>query len=557
MKLRDDLEKLDGKNYGSYKALKGNYKFKNYIFNILKVQGDPFASPSLFSLEINLPQYKIAKEFYDNSSKKVAFEDYVLRKLNKLFYRLGKRTGSGKSGELNILSPNQEILKRSAVEIKKDILTIKFYGGLPANGRRINSKGAINMIFLEIPKIAKEIEIENLDLDKLKQHIKTNEKSDAIRRVLVEKNLIAFVENGSNLARKSSVDNKKLEGCIPFSSPKSLELQLDLDIGESVIGMGIPKGITIVTGGGFHGKSTFLSAIEKGVYNHIPNDGREGVITDFNSVKIRAEDGRWVGKTNISNFINNLPHKKNTENFSTENASGSVSQATNIIEAIELGATTLLIDEDTTATNFMVRDRKIQELITHDKEPITPFIERIESLKKKEISAIIVVGGLGDYFSKADYVLMLDEYKIKDVTKKAKKISKQFENSNIKDDNKEFEIIKRNLDPSKTSKVFPREFTKIKSRGIDELLIDKNNINLRYLEQLVENGQVPFIGESIKKILESPNNTQLAEILLNFQREINNKNISELLKSNSGNLVETRKYEIGGAIMRIRKDLFR
>ncbi|OQY41146.1 MAG: hypothetical protein B6227_06075 [Fusobacteriia bacterium 4572_74] len=485
-KLKEMLNKLDGKSYGGYKEIRGRYDFLDYTLEILRVQGDSFASPSLFSVEIKLLKYGYSKDYYDNPSKKVAFEDYILRKTNKLISKLGKKSGSGKSGQLNILSPKQEILKRSAVEIIDDTLIIKFYGGLPANGRRIASRGAIEMIFNEMPKISKELKIPRVNLDKLQQHIKTNLKSDSIRRAIKKENLIVFIENNSKLARTSSIDDRVLKDGIPFNSPTSLEVTLHIDNDDTVTGMGISKGITVITGGGFHGKSTLLTAIEKGVYNHISGDGREGVITDRDTVKIRAEDGRWIDGLDISNFINNLPHKKDTHNFTTANASGSTSQAANIMEALELGATTLLIDEDTTATNFMVRDRKIQELIPHKKEPITPFIERIESMKDKDISVIIVVGGLGDYFSMADRIIMLDEYNLLDVTEKAKIISDKFENSNVRGVTEKFNIPFRKLDPQKTNKIFISDRCKIKTRGLDELLVDKENIDIRHLEQYVE-----------------------------------------------------------------------
>lgn len=556
-KLKEALNRLDGKSYGGYKEIRGRYNFLDYTFEILRVQGDPFASPSLFSVEINLLKYGYSKDYYDNPSKKVAFEDYILRKLNKLISKLGKRSGSGKSGQLNILSPKQEILKRSAVEIIGDLLIVKFYGGLPANGRRIASRGAVSMIFNEIPKISKELKTANVGLEKLEQHIKTNLKSDSIRRAIKKENLIVFIENNSKLARRSSIDDRVLMDGIPFNAPKSLEVTLHLDNGDMVTGMGVPKGITVITGGGFHGKSTLLTAIEKGVYNHITGDGREGVITDRDTVKIRAEDGRWIDGLDISNFINNLPHKKDTRNFTTSNASGSTSQAANIMEALELGATTLLIDEDTTATNFMVRDRKIQELISHKKEPITPFIERIESMKAENLSVIIVVGGLGDYFSMADRVIMLDEYKVLDVTEKAKLISDKFENSNVRGITEKFNIPFRKLDSQKTKKLFNSDRCKVKTRGLDELLIDKESVDIRNLEQYVENGQVTFTGEIVRKVFKEFGNETFKDKLEKVQTEIDKNNLSKILKSNSGSLVESRKYEIAGAITRLRKDIFK
>ena len=101
--------------------------------------------------------------------------------------------------------------------------------------------------------------------------------------------------------------------------------------------MGIRKGITLIVGGGYHGKSTLLKALEAGVYNHIAGDGREFVITDDTAFKLRAEDGRSITGVDISPFIKNLPNKKDTVHFSTEDASGSTSQAANLMEALESG----------------------------------------------------------------------------------------------------------------------------------------------------------------------------------------------------------------------------
>ena len=214
-------------------------------------------------------------------------------------------------------------------------------------------------------------------------------------------------------------------------------------------GMGLPKGVSLIVGGGYHGKSTLLKAIEKGVYNHIRGDGREWVISSNNTVKIRAEDGRRIEKVDIKYFIDNLPGGEDTRQFSSVNASGSTSQAANIMEAIEIGSDLLLMDEDTSATNFMIRDAKMQALVAKEKEPITPFIDRIRSLyEKHEISTILVIGGAGDYLDVADQVVMLDAYQVYDVSARAKEVAKSIESnrlSDVKDDQLKYRnrIIKK------------------------------------------------------------------------------------------------------------------
>jgi len=560
-KLKNELEKIDGKGYKSYKSIKGSYNFNQYTLDIVYVQGDPFASPSLLKVIIDLDKYAFDKKLYLNQSRKIAFEDYVGRVFkNSTKKEVKGHRGSGKSGSISIYGNKQEILQRSSVEIKGNKLNIKFNIGLPASGRRVLAREAINMFFKEIPKIITNIEKSNINLSKLETHIKTNEKSDILRGKLSKLGLIAFVANDSILPRKSGVDDRAMSNAILFKSPKKLEIEIDLENGEKIIGMGIKKGITIITGGGFHGKSTLLTAIEKGVYNHIPGDGRELVITDYNAVKIRAEDGRGISNVNISPFINNLPFGKDTVSFSTEDASGSTSQATNIIESLEIGAEILLIDEDTSATNFMMRDIKIQNVIKKEKEPITPFIERIRGMyEEMGISTLVVVGGLGDYFDVADTVLMLDEYEVKDITKMAKEVIEKYNNENQKREyfNDKFEIKEREINSNKILKMFGSKI-KTKSRDTDTLSIGKgNDVDIRYLEQMIENGQTDFIGEIIKKIATDKNDIKIIEIVNEVEKQLESKSITEFFKNESGNLAVARKYEIAATINRIRGEVLR
>lgn len=556
--LENILKRIDGKGYKAYNDIRGSYKFMGYALNILRVQGDPFASPSLFSCEIDLEEYGYDKKMYNREYRKTAFEDYVLRRIGAtLAERKVRGSRNIKGSDLSILYPGQEILKRSAVEIKGNILTFRFYINLPARGRTVLGKEAQNLIFNEVAKMLKALKKENINTEFLKKHIEINERASMIREEIKKRDIISFVAEGAVLARKSSVDDRPMSEAVKFRSPDTMKVSLKLEDGYQIEGMGIKKGITTITGGGFHGKTTLLNAIEKGVYNHIPGDGREYVVTSYDAVKTRAEDGRSIEKVDISNFIDNLPHKKDTKKFSTENASGSTSQACNIIEALELGADTLLIDEDTSATNFMVRDRKIQELISHDKEPITPFIEKVVSMKnQRDISTIIVVGGLGDYFSVSDKVLMLDEYQVIDVTERAKEIDRRYSESKILVSSDEFRLGERVLNSKKTPLLFSDKKCKIRGRELDELSINRESVDISSLEQLVENGQVLFIGEVMKKVFTGNKRASLKEAMDEVEIHLKKDNICEYLRCDKGDLVFSRKYEVGAAINRLRKEIF-
>lgn len=557
--LKKELIRIDGKGYKAYKDLEGQYNFGDYILSIDHVQGDPFAAPSRVRVIVNQRIANIPIELFDKSYKKIAIQDFLTR----LFYKNinvfgGKIFGSGKSGLILISRCPQEILDRTSIIVNKEFIEARIEIGFPARGRSVLSKELEKILYDFLPKIVENSLIyKNINKNLLISQVKLVEDQEYIREELNKQGLVAFIANGSILPRESGVSTKPLKDGIKFLSPKTLEIEMNLPNQGKIKGMAIKKGITVIVGGGYHGKSTLLKAIELGVYNHILGDGREFVITDNTALKVRAEDGRVIHKDDISLFIDNLPNGKDTKKFSSENASGSTSQAANIIEGIECGAKTLLIDEDTSATNFMIRDEVMQKLVSNDKEPITPFIEVVRDLYiQKNISTIIVVGSSGDYFDIADTVIQMDCYEPKDVTNKANELStgnilKRIENRNIKINIDFQRIIKKgSIDRSPKG-------VKIKALGIDSLSINKDNIDLRAVEQLVDLEQVKAIGDIITFIdcnfLDEKTNL---EGIINKAVEYINKNglISvNNIKGGSGNLAMPRPQEIACAINRYRK----
>ena len=423
---RNDLAKLirriDGRPYPAYKDLRGRYDFGKFTLSIERVQGDPFAAPSRLSITIDHRQSELPATLFSNRPRQIGSENFLAREFSKACDRARAKLGSGKSGLIAIDTPSQEILARTCVQIGPNVTTVNFVAGLPANGRRINGRSAERLLDKQIPAIVEQaLLFDNLDTAEIQRFAETNEDASYLRQNLDEDNLVAFVADGAILPRASGVDPKSLPGAVPFQSPTSLRRSFDLPNRGKTTGMGIPKGITLIVGGGYHGKSTLLNAIERGVYNHCPDDGREYVVAQRDAVKVRAEDGRSVVNVNLSPFINNLPGGKDTKRFSTENASGSTSQAASIVEAAETGSKTLLLDEDISATNFLIRDARMQQLIADEKEPITPFVKRVRSLfNNGGISTLLVLGGSSDYFEHADLVIAMDNYLPKDLTAEAK-----------------------------------------------------------------------------------------------------------------------------------------
>ena len=552
--LKRELEKIDGRGYKTYKTLEGQYSFEDYILSIDHVQGDPFASPSRIRVIVN-SNNNFPKNLFDEKYKKITICDFLTRLFSKNIYKYGEKVfGSGKSGLIEISKCSQQVIERTSIIINNEKIEARFYVGFPARGRSVLSKELEKILFNIIPNIVKNTLIyNNINIKALNDKLKLLEDQEFIRKQLKDKKLIAFIANNSILPRESGISQKPLKDGKKFISPKELEVEFNTPNRGLIKGMGIPEGITLIVGGGYHGKSTLLKALELGVYNHIEGDGREFVITDNTALKVRAEDGRAITKTDISLFINNLPNGKDTKKFYTENASGSTSQAANIIEGIESGTKLFLIDEDTSATNFMIRDSVMQQLVSKDKEPITPFIDVARSLyKQKGISTILVAGSSGDFFDIADLVIQMDNYEPYEVTKKAKALSRGITNvnENLKEDIDFNRVMLKGTIESSLKGV------KVKTLGKDGISINKENIDLRAVEQIVDNEQLNTIG-AIMKYAENKlmgKNLTLAQIADNITEELKNNLIGiENIKGGYGSFAIVRKQEIMCAYNRYRK----
>ena len=423
--LKKKLREINKKSYGMYKTLAGVYEFGTYQLCIDHVQGDPFASPSRIRLCIPEKTHGFSKTYYDKYWKKVALEDYILRQLNRAIKRWEDRAmGSGKSGAITTCRTGQVMLERIAVLLERQTLVVRLEIGFPARGRTILSEELEKILFEILPKIVEQsLLFRSMNKRELERWIQVSENQEYIRKQLEQDHLVAFLANGAILPRESGVSERPMKDAVLLQSPETMKVTMNIPYGKPIEGMGIREGITVIAGGGYHGKSTLLKALEAGVYNHIPGDGREYVLTRASAWKVRAEDGRYIGNCNISPFIQNLPKQQNTDHFTTLNASGSTSQAANVIEGIESGTDLFLIDEDTTATNFMIRDQWMSRLVSDEKETITPFIRKIRSLyEEQNISTVIVVGSSGDYLAAADCVIQMEQYYAYDVTKKQKRL---------------------------------------------------------------------------------------------------------------------------------------
>ncbi len=557
--LKQLLDRIDHRGYPAYKDTKGQYQFQGYIFSIDHVQGDPFASPSKVSVQVKGSTAGFPEELYKGRHQRAALQDEMTRQFYHAIQKYAFRAkGSGKSGLISVSKCGQEVLERTACEInpKNGDVKLRFEVGFPANGRTINARELEKIVFGFLPEcVEQSLFYKNCDKKRVRSIIDLAEDQQYIREELETKDLIAFVANGAILPRESGVSDKPMKGAVRFQSPKEMEVTMKLPHKGEISGMGIRRGITLIVGGGYHGKSTLLKALELGVYNHIQGDGREYVITKDDAMKIRAEDGRSIKKTDISMFINDLPNGKDTRGFYTEDASGSTSQAANVIESMEAGASVMLIDEDTSATNFMIRDELMQRVIHRDMEPITPFIDRIlELYQEYGISTVIVAGSSGAYFHIADTIIQMDRYEPKEITKLAKETAKDFPAMSGMENPAEKPVFVRCPRQGRGFKSNDR--IKMKTMGKEMVQINRETIDLRYVEQLADTEQVSALGYCVryaeKHLFQGKDTIQ--NVVDKLEEKICREGLSSLCESTASvaNLAMPRRQEIFACLNRYR-----
>ena len=549
------LAGLEGRQYPGYKAARGSFHEEGLTLHVDRVQGDPFAAPSrlrgvLDPAEAQLPEWALS-----TPQRRVSCADFLLRRFVVALRKESSRKGSGKSGELSVPAPGPCVLARSCLRVHADgSVEARFTAGLPARGRRILGHEAAELLTGDVPAALDALCFPALDADALRAHLDTVEDAQALRAQLEDRGLVAFVAEGAVLPRRSGVDPAPLPGAVPFAPPAGLSVTLEAPHAGALRGLGVRRGVTLITGGGYHGKSTVLRALEHGVYDHVPGDGRERVVSLADAVKIRAEDGRAVRRTDISAFISNLPGDLDTRAFSTDNASGSTSQAAAIAEALEVGTRCLLIDEDTSATNFMIRDARMQALVPAAREPITPFLDRVRQLADAGVSSVVVIGGSGDYLDVADTVLTLEAYRPRDATAAAREVAARLPTQREVQPGSWSAPRPRGLDPASLDARRGRREVALKVPTLDRLLFGEDEVHVAAVEQLVELGQLRAIGHALAWLQRTAREPlELRDAVARAQAELERDGPEAFLRgAPESGLAEFRAQELAAVLNRLR-----
>ncbi|AVW97151.1 P-loop domain-containing protein [Vibrio parahaemolyticus] len=545
--LTATLKKIEKQNYRAYQQIKGQYDFTDFTLFIDHVQGDPYASASRFraTRAWSLTGLEWLKD--ESPAFQRAARDFIARS----FEQFAKQENT-----VSIALNGQTVLDSTAVLFTEEGIELRFRVNLPAEGRSVLGKKANNILTFHLPKFIRRATLEReLDKEAMVKHCQVVEDQSALREQLEAHNLVAFVANGSVLPRIAGNCDLPMKEAVEFTAPESLQVTLHAPNKGYVTGLGIPKGITLIVGGGFHGKSTLLNAIERSIYDHIPSDGREYIVTDQKAMKIRAEDGRCVHHLNLSNYINHLPMGKDTADFSTQDASGSTSQAAWLQESIEAGATSLLIDEDTSATNFMIRDERMQALVAKGDEPITPLVDRIGQLRDElDISTIIVMGGSGDYLDVANTVIQMHDYQAVDVTEKAKQVIAQHPTQRHNESEESLQTFRpRALNRVALMNILTDGKFRVSAKGKDSLRFGKEFTDLSALEQIESADEVNAIGWLWFQLAQLPGwcNNPAKEI----EEMLSGEWHASLPKQ--GDLAKPRTLDVMAALNRMRKSQFK
>lgn len=549
--LAAELRAVEGAQYGRYKSLVGRWEMPGgELLELVRAQSDPYAPPARVAVHVPGRLAGLPEELWRTATRRRALASYLVRAA--AWAVRGEKA-------LRVDAGGQEVLERSSCTVGGDdgAVTLRLGAALPGHGRRIDGREAERLLCGVLPRaVERALRYEALDAEAVRRFVETVEDSVALREALAGRGLVGFVADGSVLPRRSGVDDRPAAGggVVPFASPEELRVTVELPHAGPVTGMGIPEGVNLVVGGGFHGKSTLLRALETGIWDHVPGDGRELVVSRSETVKLRAEDGRRVERVDVHAFVDHLPDGSDTADFSTGNASGSTSQAASLCEAVEVGARVLLIDEDTAATNLMIRDARMQTLVAKDREPLTPLVDTIRSLHRDHgVSTVLVMGGSGDYLEVADRVVMMDAYRPWDVTARAHEIAAVPTGRHAEAESFPG-VVARVPDPASLDAEV-RGRSRIRARGEDVLSFGDHEVDLRAVEQIADPRQVTGIGLALELMVRRgmlDGRRTLAEALDLLAEVLADGPTGPLLTVRDEDFAVPRRFETAAALNRVR-----
>ena len=557
--LAERLRRIDGGPWAQYKQIVGEHEVGEFRLLVDHVPPDPFAGAARVRLVATRDPRRVPEAWSAGRNARVAAEDTIARDAAEALRRLdtGGRTGPGR-GSVSMQSLGPGVVERSAVRLKQDRIELRLHVDLPAAGRRVRGLQAATLLTEELPRFAlAALTFSRERCARVEAALRRTADHAEMQRQLRERGLVAFLADGALLPRASGVDSGPRRDGLeqPLAVPDALAFTLEDAAGQPVRGLGIPAGVTVIVGGAFHGKTTLLESIAHGVAPKRDGDGRERVVTVGDAVTVRAEDGRSVRQVDLGGFFERLPSGVDVRRFDTEKASGSTSQAAGLVEALELGTSLLLIDEDKAATNFMIRDGRMQQLVPRPAESVIPFIDRVRALYDQQgISTVLVTGGSGDYLEVADSVIQMEAYQPRDRTADARRIARESAGGRVTESLAPWH-------PPQPREVLPLgkgEHWKMGTRGDDVLRIGRDHVDIQALDQRSESGQALALAAILRRVgeqLERP--TALVDLVAEIDAWLDQHGLDGLQRPAAYELSRPRPSDIAGALNRWRRLVLR
>lgn len=410
------LRDLDGKPFGQLRRLSGVHSDRDIGLVIDHVQGDPYAPASRMRLDL-YPSFHPHLAIPTDPVERLALEDLFLREFCARLPSESIPAGDGPGGRVRSAHPDETIRPRSASSCGR-ALSLRFSYSFPAQARRLLAEPAAAVLTNRIPALALEI-AQLVTPERVREHAAHLRRRQMIRQALDERGLCAFLPAGSITWRLP--DGTPAPGAVALQVPADLSTRLELADGTSLEGLAFPRGVTVLVGSAFHGKTTLLEALGRASCDLGPKDGLSLACAVAATEFVRVEEGRSVAATDLSPFFRRLPGQ-NPSSFVSERASGATSQAANLHEALASGAKLVLIDEDASAANFLTRDPRISKLLP-DGESVIPLAHRARELAEHGTSLVVVAGASSEWLSVADRVLVLSSFQPSDVTARAKEVA--------------------------------------------------------------------------------------------------------------------------------------
>jgi len=553
-RFRDKLLTLEGKPYQAYKSLEGTYRFERFVLSLDRVAQDPGIS-SPMRVRVDQAEARFPTDLWSTRTRKVALEDFIARRWHETIRKVMRAPHAGR-GAYGIEAGGQQILERTACRITEDWLEIRGTITWPSDARKTAPKIAQAMMTEDVPQLIDGALIYgNHNPSAVQRHVQLAEDAEALRGQLVEHGLIAFIADGAVLPREHTSGKPVLSHLVTWQSPPELRVTLTLPHRGPVTGLGVPRGITVIIGPPFSGRSTFIHALAACVYPHIPGDGREFSATVADAVLVTAEEGRRIEGVNLHPFITHLRTGEDVAQYRTEQAAPLLSQAAALVEVLEAGCSALLIDEDSSAPALLAQDTLLGRLVPSGGQ-VVPLVDLLRPLYEEHgISSVIVSSAGSDYARVADTIIAMDGFHPSVVTAQAKQLVAGSEGSETR---RPFGGIHHRVPlPEGVNQLQGRKLRPELPGPRDVVMLGREVVDLSRVAQLAEPAQTRAAGAAIIYAAEQgyvDGSRTVREILALVDSDISQRGLDVLEPADApaGDLARPRRQEMAAALNRLR-----